>query len=202
MSGKKTLTAIFDLARGGDSDLTDGEFRLWTIYRAWQVWNGKEVGATVPDDVIAARWGVSSRKVARGRRTLLRKGYLKQQLRGPRVARYWAVQPDEVPTKSAEQSLDKTGEASTEDPSQTLTQDSPSLSPIVRKYGGTSGSSFHSEPGTDVPKQTLSRMKEEDFPLPGHTKSEGESGSNEVSLAMTVEWARDLKELLKNQTVP
>lgn len=89
--GRATLREMFALLRA--PDLEPEEKVLWGLYRSYQSPNGK--GAYPGDELLAEHLGRSPRTVRRQRRRLLEAGYLEQQRRGPKPARYWAVLPDD-----------------------------------------------------------------------------------------------------------
>jgi hypothetical protein len=94
--GRKTLSAIWLLTRHQDEDgrLTPPHKLLWVIYRSYEGKAGR--GAFVGDDRLAGHLGKSVRSVQMYRADLVEWGYLKQQLRGPNPAMYWAVLPPEL----------------------------------------------------------------------------------------------------------
>ena len=183
-NGLETLKAIFDTSRG--RDLTDAEFRLWVYYRSWQVRGRKVVGASRADSEIAADLGVHTRTVQRVRQRLMESGFLTQQLRGPKVALYWAVIPATDPTELSEvdsQTPDKTvgsgdglnGEASTVDSA----LDSAKVPPLVLKYGSTgSVSSLRSETGE--PMVSHSRGTTDDPVFDDSPASEGKTTVRDI----------------------
>lgn len=89
--GRATLAAIFEAAQ--DTELSAEELRLWLLYRAHEFDDGR--GAFPGDERLARLMDRSPRSVQRHRASLLEAGYLEQELRGPRPARYRAVVPDE-----------------------------------------------------------------------------------------------------------
>lgn len=151
----RTLSAVFAVARTGS--LSDPEVRLWLYVRSWQVHGGKDTGAARDDASTARDLGWSERKVQRVRASLMDKGYLRQRLRGPALALYWAVTPEEEASprmaNQEGQSLAKNGETggndSPHDSPPVSPHDSPSVSPLVREYGSTevplSNESVHTE---------------------------------------------------------
>ena len=112
-----------------DCDLSETELRLWVLYRSY---DSKGKGAFVSDDRIATHMGKAARTVERTRASLIEKGFLKQQLRGPEIARYWAVLPVECSATDGETSSATDGEASANDPPHDPPHDSPLVTPIVR----------------------------------------------------------------------
>ena len=129
--GRQTITDIFTAAR--DDDLSDAEFRLWALYRSY---DSKGKGAFVSDGRIGAHMGKSERAVQRARAGLIEKGFLKQQLRGPEIARYWSVLPAERSDTNVETSIAIDGEASVKDPTLVPTLVPTSVSPRVRGSTG------------------------------------------------------------------
>lgn len=164
VSGRTTLTEVFGVARG--SELTDSQFRLWMYYRSWQVRRGKHVGATVPDEQIARNLGRGERGIQEARKILLAKGYLRQQLRGRAVARYWAVVPEEatqhddadsqVSARRDESQFAEICETSELDSRVDSRVDSQISADIVRAYGATSVPSLQSGTGAGAPNDSHS----------------------------------------------
>lgn len=130
VSKRDTLTAIWRVVT--DPRLSDREVRVWLAYRH-RDFNGN--GTFVSDDRLAEDIGKSRRTIERARQRLLELGYLRQQLRGPDPALYWA----EAPTNVAEQRSDRNGE-STEDPTDDPPHVPPDLADRIRKeYGCETG---------------------------------------------------------------
>lgn len=91
--GRATLAAIFEAAK--DPELSAEELRLWLLYRAHEFQDGQ--GAFPGDSRLARMMDRSPRSVQGYRASLLESGYLLQELRGPRPARYRAVVPGGTP---------------------------------------------------------------------------------------------------------
>jgi hypothetical protein len=92
--GRRTLSAIWAMARCEDERLTPPHKLLWLNYRSYEGTAGR--GAFVGDDRLAGHLGKSVRSVQMYRADLVEWGYLRQQLRGPNPAMYWAVLPPEL----------------------------------------------------------------------------------------------------------
>jgi hypothetical protein len=71
--------------------LTIGEKSLWTLYRTY---DNKGNGAWISDRTAADHLNRSPRAIQQYRKGLMEKGFLKQQLRGPEVAKHWAIIPE------------------------------------------------------------------------------------------------------------
>lgn len=94
--GRATLRDVFSLAR--DPALEVEEKLVWLLYRSYETSDG---GGFPSDETLAWHVGKSARSVRRYRRRLLERGYLEQELRGPKPARYRAVLPEESDGESA-----------------------------------------------------------------------------------------------------
>jgi hypothetical protein len=99
--GRKTLAAIFALARcsqpvavdadGRHAHMTPAHLQLWLIYRSYEGPGGR--GAYPGDPLLADLMHRTERMIRAYKRDLLAWGFLRQQLRGPRPALYWAILP-------------------------------------------------------------------------------------------------------------
>lgn len=89
--GRASLREIFYVAR--HSDLSAEELRLWLIYRSYEA---SDHGGFPGDELLANYVDRSPRSVQSYRASLLENGYLEQELRGPKPARYRAVLPEQV----------------------------------------------------------------------------------------------------------
>lgn len=87
--GRATLQDVFALAR--DPRLEPEEKLVWLLYRSYE---SKEGGGFPGQETLAWHLGRSARSVRRYRGRLMDLGYLEQELRGPKPARYRAVLPD------------------------------------------------------------------------------------------------------------
>ena len=139
--GRQTITEIFAVLR--DCDLSATEVRLWGLYRSY---DSKGKGAFVSDSRIAGHMGKSERTVERARASLIEKGFLNQQLRGPGIARYWSVLPAERSDTDGDTSSDTSGEASAKDPTHVPTHDPTPVSPTIRMSTGSTGSTDNTPP--------------------------------------------------------
>lgn len=84
-------SAVQRVAR--DPSLSSDEMRLWVIYRTYL---GKDGSWAFPgDELVAEHMDCSPRTVRRYRASLLERGYLRQERRGSKPARYWPVVPDD-----------------------------------------------------------------------------------------------------------
>lgn len=89
--GRATLEDVFDVLRA--TDLEPEHKVLWGIYRSYEGSDGN--GAFPGDELLARHLGRSPRTVRRYRKELREAGWLEQELRGPKPARYRAVVPNE-----------------------------------------------------------------------------------------------------------
>lgn len=108
--GRASLKAIFDVARS--PELTAAEVRLWILYRSYEQPDGR--GAYPGDELLAKHLDKSPRAVQGYRARLLKLGYLRQKLRGPNPAWYWAILPDEESQPTAKQDQGPSPEADCE----------------------------------------------------------------------------------------
>lgn len=74
------------------SDLEPGEKALWFAIRGKENEDGR--GCFAGDELLAAYVGRSERSIQEYRASMLEKGYLRRQLRGPKPAYWWATVPD------------------------------------------------------------------------------------------------------------
>jgi hypothetical protein len=102
--GRKTLSAIWAMARcdrpvatdadGNRVHLSSAHRHLWVLYRSYEGKAGR--GAYPGDELLAGMMGRTERMVRKYRADLLEWGFLRQQLRGPAPAMYWAVLPADL----------------------------------------------------------------------------------------------------------
>lgn len=160
--GRATLQDVFAVMR--DPDLSAEEKVLWGIIRSHET---PEKGAYPGDERLARMMDKSPRSVERYRRSLLERGYLEQQLRGPKPATYRAVLPEDRSDTGGDSSperndtsgdpsspgrSDTNGEASKGSPKDSP-KGSPPVSPEYGEYGeetDTEGSSLRSSPSGEA----------------------------------------------------
>lgn len=95
--GRATLRELFEVFR--DPHLEPEEKVLWGLYRSYESPNK---WAYPGDELLAEHLDRSPRTVRRLRGRLLEAGYLEQQLRGPKPARYRSVTPCHQEEESSE----------------------------------------------------------------------------------------------------
>jgi len=168
---RQTLTDIFTVAR--DPSLSPGAKGLWLVYRSY---DGRDKGAHPGDELVASHLDCSPRTVQRWRAELIESGHLRQQLDGPKTARYFAVLPD---------SDDTGGEALPEEDTTQVAKQGP-------KRDDTSGDAFGddtteaSPSGTPSPSphSTLSTLSTSDTPS---LRSEVSAGRDRPARGVSLE---------------
>lgn len=132
------MSELLVLTREGRR-LNDGELRLLLLYRSYE---SPGSGATPGDEVVADQLGVDVRTVKRRRAALIEKGFLSQQLRGPKPAEYRAIIPSKEGTQMAHHPPKKRGRGCplrTEEGTQGGTQEGTSVSRASKDEDGEDG---------------------------------------------------------------